>query len=263
MRFTRLLAAEMRRELKRAQAYWVDVLADQLLFTLVFLFLSGIIHLLTEGDYAAGTLLAALIGFVTWRIADGCILRITDSLAEDAKTGTLEQIYLSSPQPALILFARSLAILVYHSFRGLLLAIILLLVLQIPGKFSWMTIFIFGLTQIGAIGVAYGIAGLHLVYKNVTSITLALSTVLLFLTGAVTPLDNAPLLFRLTQLLPLTTGIGLLRQALIDDVSLATMLRQTELYWLLLNSSMYGLIGWAIFRWGQNAARKHGSLAHY
>jgi ABC-2 type transport system permease protein len=91
-------------------------------------------------------LLAALIGFVTWRVADGCILRVTGSLAEDAKTGTLEQVYLSPAAPGLIRLARSLATLIYHSIRGLLLAVILMLILRIPVAFSLGAILVFGLT---------------------------------------------------------------------------------------------------------------------
>jgi ABC-2 type transport system permease protein len=263
MNFLRLLEAEVRRELKRAQAYYVDVLADQVLFTITFLFLSGIIHLLTEGNYTVETLLAALIGFVTWRVADGSILRIADSIAEDAKAGTLEQVYLSPHSPGLIILARSFAILLYHSIRGFLLAVILMMILRIPPAYTPGVVLVFGLTQVGAFGVAYTISGFHLVYKNMSSITLAISTALLFLTGAVTPLDNAPLLYTLTRALPLTIGIELLREMLLGNMALITLLRQADLYWLLLNSAAYGLVGWTVLRWGQNTARRHGSLAHY
>jgi ABC-type polysaccharide/polyol phosphate export permease len=115
----------------------------------------------------------------------------------------------------------------------------------------------------GAFGVAYIISGLHLVYKNVSSITLALSTALLFLTGAVTPLDNAPPLYNLMRVLPLTTGIELMRKILIGDMTIAAVLRQPDLYWLLINSAAYGLAGWGVLQWGQKTARRQGSLAHY
>jgi len=196
-------------------------------------------------------------------VADGCILRITGSITEDAKTGTLEQVYLSPFSPSLTVLARSLAVLLYHSLRGLLLAAILMLLLRIPPVYSPGLALVFAITQIGAIGVAYAIAGFHLVTKNVSAITLAVSSALLFLTGAVTPLHNAPWLYALSRALPLTIGIELLREMLAGNMSLLTLLGQANLYWLLLNSAFYGLVGWAVLGWGQRTARQRGSLAHY
>ena len=79
-----LLKAEIRREFKHAQAYSFDVIADQVLFTLMFFFISGVIHLLVQGAYTDVAILVALIGFVTWRVADGCILGVIDNISEDA-----------------------------------------------------------------------------------------------------------------------------------------------------------------------------------
>ena len=262
MPFT-LLQAEIRREFKRAQAYWVDVVADQIFFTLVFLLLSGLIHLLTEGNYTADTLTAALIGFVTWRVADGSILRTVDSLAEDARIGTLEQVALSPHSLGALLLARSGAILLYHTLRGLLLLGLILLVLGLRPHLHLGLLPIFLVTQGAAFGLAYTIAGLHLVTKNVSALTLALSTLLLFLTGAVTPLDNAPQLYALTRLLPLTAGIGLLRQLATQDLPLVALLTNPRLVELLLNTLAYGLLGWLVLTWGERTARRRGNLAHY
>ena len=126
-----LLKAEIRREFKHAQAYSFDVIADQVLFTLMFFFISGVIHLLVQGAYTDVAILVALIGFVTWRVADGCILGVIDNISQDGKVGVLEQVYLSVPLPDITLLIRGVAIFFYHSLRGILLAFVVVLLLRI------------------------------------------------------------------------------------------------------------------------------------
>lgn len=263
MAFFHLLAAEIRREWQRVRAYWVDLIADQILFTIIFLFFSGIIYLLTSGAYDKETLFSMLLGFLTWRVADGCLLSLANNSAEDAKIGTLEQLHLTAYAPEAIVLARSLTIFLYHSLRAVILAATLLLILQIPPWFSFSLLLVFLVIQIGAFGVVYAIIGCHLVYKNVATITIAISTVLLFLTGAITPLDNAPLLRSVTNVLPLTIGIRLLREIAADNLTLSDLGRHVDFYWLLLNTIGYSVVGWMILEWGQRKARQQGSLAHY
>jgi ABC-2 type transport system permease protein len=267
----RIVVAEMRRELLRARAYWLEVLADQVLFTLGFLLLSGLFYLVAEGEYGDPARLASLVGFVIWRVADGCILRTADSLSDDAQAGTLEQIWLSGVSPQLVLLARSVAILLYHGARGLLLAAVIMLLLQItpafPSGAAAGTIaagfLVFLLTQAGAFGAAFMIAGLHLAYKNVAALTLAVSTALLFLTGALAPLEGAPVLTAVSRALPLTLGIELSRQLAAGEATWTQLWRQPDFYWLLVNTAIYGLLGWLVMGWGQRQARRDGSLAHY
>lgn len=263
MSFLYLLAAETRRQWRHVQAYWLDLLADQLLFTIIFLFFSGIIYLLTDGHYSQETLFLMLTGFLTWRVADGCLLDVTNSSAEDARTGVLEQLHLTAFNPETIILARSLILFLYHVGRAIILAVTLLLILHIPLWFSFSLLIVFLIVQTGALGVAYAIVGCHLAYKNVAAVTIAVSTILLFLTGAITPLDNAPLLSTLTNLLPLTIGIRLLRVIALQELTLLEVVRQSDFYWLLLNTAIYGAAGWFLLQWGQQKARQQGSLAHY
>ena len=263
MSFLYLLTAETRRQWQHIRAYWLDLLADQLLFTIMFLFFSGIIYLLTKGSYSQETLFLLLIGFLTWRVADGCLLDITNNSAEDAKIGVLEQLHLTAFAPETIILARSLIIFLYHACRAIILAATLLLILQIPLWFSCSLLLVFLIVQAGVLGIAYAIVGCHLAYKNVAAITIAISTVLLFLTGAITPLDNAPLLSNLTNMLPLTIGIRLLRVIALQDLTLVDVLRQSDFYWLLLSTTIYSVTGWCLLQWGQQKARQQGSLAHY
>lgn len=259
----RIVLGEIRREFKRAQAYWLEILADQVFFALGFLLFVGLLQIIAEGNYDAGARLASLVGFVIWRVADGCILRTVDSISEDAESGTLEQVWLSAVSPQFVLFARSIAVLLYHTARGLLLAAILIPLLGVSLTLTPVIIVLFLLTQLGAFGVAFIAAGLHLVYKNISSIMMAISTALLFLTGSLAPLEQSSQLYLVSRLLPLTIGIELTRQVVDGSLPWHMLWQQPDFYKLVFNTMVYGLLGWFVMEWGQRTARQQGSLSHY
>src|SRR5690606_25919616 len=104
---------------------------------------------------------------------------------------------------------------------------------------------------------------LHLVYQNVSPIMMPLATVLLFFSGAMIPLEGIPVFYEISRLLPLATGIDLMRQMMVEGASLLTVMQSQAFVWLLLNTAVYLLSGLAILRWAQNKARANGLLAHY
>jgi ABC-2 type transport system permease protein len=258
-----LVQVELRKKLQMLRAYYVELVADQIVFILGFLILTGIFELVTDGKYSQEAQLASLVGYLTWRVAGGCMRETTGSIAQDAKWGTLEQVWLSGNAPALILFARSAVLLIFYTVRVLVIGLIVILLLRIPIHFLPGAILIYVLTLGSAFGLAFAIAGLHLVYKNVDAITFALASTLLFLTGAVSPLDGVPVLYPLSRVLPLSIGIDLLRMMLVQGVSLTELLATREFYYLLANLAAYLGAGLLILRWAQRRVLADGSLGHY
>ena len=119
------------------------------------------------------------------------------------------------------------------------------------------------MTLISAFGLAYLLTGLHLVYKNVASITMPLATALLFLTGAIVPLAGLPVFFTVSRFLPLAIGIDLLREIVVNDVPLMTAVTTPAFIGLLLNSAAYLAFGLLTLHWATRKARINGVLAHY
>jgi hypothetical protein len=107
------------------------------------------------------------------------------------------------------------------------------------------------------------LVGAHLVTKSVASLTLAISTSLLFVTGALAPLDHAPWLLTLLQVLPLGPGIQLLQRSVQTPFSLQELMTSPAGVWLLGHTFLYALAGWLCFYWGERRARQIGHLAHY
>ncbi|MGH2544603.1 MAG: hypothetical protein ACRDIB_17560 [Ardenticatenaceae bacterium] len=261
--FMQVVWAEARREIGHVRAYLVEFLADQALFLLGFLLLSGLFQIVAEGGYTSEAQLASLVGFLTWRVADGCLLRTVNSLAEDAQWGTLEQVWMGGLSPQSILIARGAVILVAYVIRVLIIAAILIALLRLSPHYPLGTTLIFLLTQIGVFGAAYVVTALHLVYKSVAAITLALSTALLFVTGALAPLSEGGLMYSVSRLLPLGAGISLLQKMIAGGASLAEVAAEPDFYWLLVTAVAYSLAAWMVLGWAQRVARRDGSLAHY
>ncbi|RME64651.1 MAG: hypothetical protein D6790_02950, partial [Caldilineae bacterium] len=228
-----------------------------------FLLLSGLFVMITEGAYSDQARLVSLMGFVTWQVADGCMVRIARSFAEDAQWGTLEQVWLSAAHPSSVVIARSFVNLSLNALKAAVTAIAVLAVFRLSLSMNWAALWVFLLAQVGVFGMAFAIIGLHLVYKSVESVTLVLSTLLLFVTGALTPLDSAPRLALVGRFLPLGQGVAMLQDMVVTPISVLDLLAQPQFYWLLVHTGGYLAIGWLVFMWGQGAAQERGALGHY
>ena len=258
-----LIQAEWQKKWQIARSYWVSLLADQLFFILGFLIVAGLFDLVAEGNFDRWARLSALIGYLTWRVAGGCLVEIGASVAVDARYGVLEQVWLSHISPGRILFARSIALMLFYSLRVLLMAAVIMPLLKIPFPFQPDAILLYLLTMLGVIGLAFALAGLHLVYKNIDPIVMPLATILLFLTGALTSLEGIPVLYPLSRFLPLSIGLDLMRAMLVAGDPLSQLVTEPAFYGLLLNTAAYLFAGLTMLNWAHKKARAEGSLAHY
>lgn len=262
-----LAVIEVRRVFQTAWSYRFNLLADQFFFIIGFLLVTGVFELATNGRFTPAAALASMIGWLVWRAAGGCMRDVSGSIAEDAQMGTLEQIWLSGSHPASILLARCGALVVYYSGRVLIMAAIIMPLLGLAfntDRGAWLLApIVYTLTLVGVFGLVFVIAGLHLVYKNVEAITYAVATTLLFLTGAIVSFEGLHNIFVLSRLLPLSIGLDLLRDLLINHRSAYYTLLSANFIGLVLNTTCYFLIGLLVLNWAQKKALIDGSLAHY
>ena len=261
--FIQLITAEWHKQWRIARSYWVTLLADQLFFILGFLIVAGLFDLISEGNFDGWARLSALIGYLTWRVAGGCMVEVSGSVAVDARYGTLEQIWLSHYPAATILFTRGVALILFYTLRTLGMALIIMPLLHIPLPFVPAVLPVYLLTMLGVQGVSFGLASLQLIFKNVSPIVMPLATTLLFLTGALVPLDGIPILYPLSQFLPLSGGIELMRALAVDNATLAQIVSRPQFGWFLLNTTGYVIAGLLLLRWAQKRAVTEGTLAHY
>ncbi len=262
-RFWTLMTAEWRKRILFARSYWVSLVADQVLFIIGFLLIAGLFDLVAGGNFDRWGRLSSLIGYLTWRVAGGCMVETVGSLADDARYGTLEQVLGSGSSLGAILLARGVVIIIYYTLRVLLMAVVIMPVLRIPLLWSPGGVWIYLLTLPGIFGLAFALGGLHLVVKNVSAIVMPLGTALLFLTGAMAPLQGISGLYEVSRFLPLSIGIDLMRGMMVNGQQWEQVWRSPAFIALLLNSGVYLGVGWWVLQWAQRQARRVGSLAHY
>jgi ABC-2 type transport system permease protein len=88
--------------------------------------------------------------------------------------------------------------------------------------------------------------------------------VLILLNGALVPIDQfPPWLAPIAQALPSTLGILVLREVLIQKVSLPDVWNNGSLPLLMIHSTIYLIGGWIVWRWCTRVAKEKGILGQY
>jgi ABC-2 type transport system permease protein len=259
----RLIPVELRRQFRLLVAYAFDALIGQLIYIFSFLLLNVLIQIITGGQYSQQQQSGFLVAYVTWWTAGRCLFDTVQTVANDARWGTLEQLRLTGASPAAFIAARAVNLMIYYTLQGVLMAVVLMLLLGIsppPMPLAFWGAYL--LTLLGALGASFILAGLHLVFKNISALADFLSFLLFFLGGVMTPLIPGTVLYAISRWLPLSAGIDVMRLA-IAGASIETILASADLVWLLLNSAGYLLLGGALLGWAFRRAQREGSLAHY
>lgn len=256
-----LVMAELRRSFRLARAYWLEYVADFILYFAGFLLLVVVFQASSE-NYNAPGILGSIIGYITWKVCATCSINVADIADEESKTGTLEQIFLNGGSALQIFLARSLAYLFGAGIRGLI-ASLLFFLLVAPAPSVPALLLLFGISLVGAFGLGFLFAGLALVFKRVQAFTGLVFSLMIFFTGSLVGLERLGGWFVVLKLVfPLTWGISLMREA-VRDVPLTVQWQSGEILGLILHSTVYLALGLGIFVWGYRRARDKGSLGHY
>ena len=233
------------------------------LVTIAIMFI-GLSFLLSRGQMNSAEVSSTLLGYLVWFFGITAISNMSFNLTEEARAGTLEQMFMSPVPITVIVIGRVFAMMVVAVAQVFLvgLSIMLLMGLEIPLR--WEGIPIFFVTIFGFLGFGFIIGGITLLYKQVHSIAGLIQNTLIFLTGAIVPVSVFPnWLEFFTQLLPSTQGIIVLRDVVLEDQSLFAVWQDGSLILLFLNSGLYFVGGLLIFTLCENIARRQGNLGQY
>lgn len=197
-----------------------------------------------------------LIGFLCWVLVTGGLTHVADDIEEEAKTGTLEPLFMSSFHPTLIFLARSFSSLVVGA--PILIALALILYSTTGVKFNIGAHAIAPLIAIdfSANGLGFILGGLALRLKRVRMIIVAAQLGSL---AAMLPHDGVFINKGLSVVLPLVPAIDALRAILVEG---RTLLWGEQLM-LIFNGVAYLVLGIAVFLVSIRNSRKNGSLGQH
>ena len=263
IKMLQLLVGEIRRRVLLALSYKVSWLTSLVLFYVGFLALIFFFDQIA-GGYEKSDQIMTAVGYLTWFCASGIIVGISEAILEEARNGTLEQIYLSPAPPAFIFFGWSVGEFLISGLATLVMGTALVLTFRLGVRLTPCLLPLFLLTLVGVYGFAYLLGGLSLIFKQLGDLPGFVANILIFLTGAIVPVEGFPYLFRLVAYaLPTTQGISLMRAVLIEGKGWAELLAEGRLPGLVAHSAIYLALGLLAFTWCERIARQQGSLGHY
>ncbi len=261
MNFSLVLYNETRKRLLILWDYKSNALTQIFMMILIFV---GATFLIGGGQLHPAQLTSMLLGYIVWYYARIVITTTSSEMLGEAQIGTLEQIFMSPAHPALILLARMFVLLCTSTIIVILPAILIAAPLGIQFPFRWEGLVVFAVTLAGLFGFALALSGAALVFKQIDTLADLLQNVLLFLTGSLLPITHfPPWLHAFAETLPITQGIAIIRNVVLDGQPLATTWMNGSMLWLMLNSAMYLCIGWCTYVICERHARMKGSLGQY
>lgn len=254
-----LFLAELRRSWLQLSRYASEVIGGIIGTTIIFygLFLSTR-YIAGPGFQFGDRLDSIIVGYVLWALMLFILGDIAGGLQQEARTGTLEQLFLSPYSPPVVFLTRAFASLLIN--LAINLSILLLIIVLTGSQLSFpLTLFPPLLTVLmGAYGVSFAMGALALILKQVQQLLSVFQFALLFLFTL--PVESWTGSLRLIGwILPMAPGAGLMRDVMARgmDLNWAT--------WLiaLLNGICYFSVGIFLFQWSEKIAKRRGKLGGY
>lgn len=257
MSLLHLLNANIRKEYIELKRYLPNTIA--MVFTFYFIFLGMFLGIQFVGDPSMQEMNTqyAIVNSVFWFLAFMVVNSIGYEVLNEAMRGTLEQLSMSPMGIWRIMGARLIATTLVNS-----LLILGLLFLSMLTTGQWLNIDvvtilpIMVLTIFSMFGVGFVIAGMSIVLKQVQAFLQILQFILMGMTFI--PLSVAPFF----AYLPFVKGVDLIREVMIDGISLS-QIGFGDFLFLLVNGLVYFVLGLGIFLYCEKAAMKKGLLGHY
>lgn len=256
-----IIANEIRKRFIVLWAYKFDILMQVVTVCLIFI---GVSYFIENGQLDPAPLASILLGYLVWFYARIVIMSSSEDLMGEAQAGTLEQMYMSPMPASILLMARMIALLISTTLIVVIPMTVIALLLGIHIPLHWETLVALVITLGGLFGFTLILSGMALIFKQISSLADLVQNLLLFLTGSLLPVSRFPgWLTAITQTLPITQGIIVVRQVTLDQLSLAQAWTKGSLVLLCINSVCYLLAGILIFKWGEHIAKVQGSIGHY
>ncbi|MBS3788327.1 ABC transporter permease [Candidatus Bipolaricaulota bacterium] len=252
-----LLWGILKKNVIERKRYFFNSISGLLTIYLIFVLIFFGMKSFVSGPQFGNTADGLVVGFFLWNFIVQVYSELSNALIREARWGTLEQLYMSPVGFGWISFSQVLSSLAIFFLAnvGFLYLIMLttgrFLSLRIASTFPLLII-----TLLGVAGIGYFLGGLTLVFKRVESLLQIVQ--FLFVALVMVPVESLPLL----KHFPVSFGASLIRRVMIDGTPI-TGLPPSDLGFLLLNSTVYFLLGYGAFKYFERVAKRKGLLGHY
>ncbi|MGV2620733.1 UNVERIFIED_CONTAM: ABC transporter permease [Halobacillus marinus] len=238
-----LWKAYIKKEAILAKRYITDTIGGGITIFLVFLLIfygySGIVGF----NFGSDTKESLILSFIIWILAISIYQNITDSIEDETRIGTIEQLYLSKYSFLTVITFKSFAMLLIDFIQIFVLLMLMMLVTQTfldfhnIGSILLLTFFV----SLSFWGLGYALAGGVLLFKKIGTFLQIIQFVLLGLMFL--PAEASPFF----KLIPSVWGLNLLRDVMVHGTQLSAF-GWTDYLYLTLPSIAALLVGILLFR---------------
>ena len=256
MRRAVLVAAVFRKEMALFRRYIFNTLSGVIMIGMVFLVLFLGLKVVGKQDLG-GTIEGMIVGFYVWTCAIMSYQILSWGIMDEARAGTLEQLYMSPFGLRQVSFSYVLS----HFVISIGVSVpVLLFMMVLTGKYLHIDLAtllpLLVLTMTAGFGLGYMTGGLGLIHKRIQAFFQILQFV--FIGFISLPADKSPFF----RLLPFTLGSHLISDNMIRNVPIWKM-SPLDLILLVLNAALYLTLGIIVFGICEKKARTDGTLGHY
>jgi len=254
-----LVAAELKRTWTLQKRYPLDLVVGMAMMGVSFyaLFL-GAQYLAGPATQFGDRLDSLIIGYGLWTLVVMSMNGIALLIQGEARTGTLEQIYLSSYGALRVILTRAAAGLMVSLTTSVAMLLIMLVVTRRELHFPLATLLPLATVVVGAHGLGLTLGALALVFKRVQEMMRLFQFSLLAL--VILPVEQwHGVAGFLGMSLPVAPSAGQLR----DLMARGTGFDPGFFALTVTNALAYFLLGVGLFLWASRVARKRGLLGQY
>lgn len=249
-----LLINETMFSLLMMRRYLFDTVVGLVTVYILFLVIFYGLKVFAGGNIEGAQLDAIIVGYILWMFALSAYTSTSGFILEEAKQGTLEQLFMSPAGFHNIMLVR---LAVSFGTSAIFNMSLLFLTMLTTGR--WLDIPLFAMLGVIALaipsvyGLGYIIAGFAILFKRVA----AISNIMQFILIGLVSLSSVPL--NALSFLPFTSAANLVNQMIVEDTSIS-------LWWLgfiALNSLVYYVVGVLVFKFFEKRAMALNVLGHY
>lgn len=252
-----LFQANFRKQLIEMKRYAPNTIALFLTVYIIFIGMFFGIQLIGNPETQAVTVQYTIVSYIFWYLAMMIVNGMGYEIVSETMRGTFEQLGMSPSGIWKILTTRLLAESLLHS-----VIVIVLFYLSMLTSGEWLNVDlisiipVFILTCISMYGLAFMIAGLTVIFKQIQ----AFLQIFQFALAGLTFINSTANIYHI--LLPFTKGLQMIRAIMIEGAHLVDFSTQ-DFAVLIVNALLYIGVGLTIYLSCERYARQKGLLGQY
>jgi len=247
------------------KSYYLNYIFYNINMYLLFL---GLFYGMEKQSKESIEILYFLIGLILWWYTTTAIQSVSIIIQDEARQGTLEQIFMTKSKVGQITLCKLIANYLFETLQIIFVILLCTLSFGLADLFklniSYINLLInILMTLVGLCGIGYAVAGLSIIYKKAQAVARATSNVILFFSGLILPITAVPNIFRyIAKVFPFYWSMESINQSIYNSKTILDLFNRS-FGMLTLVSLIWVGVGILTFNHSIKIVKVKGSISHY